>query len=62
MNNVFRIYIRFLSYLATNLIIRILLSKREPVLLRHLWVLRTAIFNDILNLKRDNIKSLKQVP
>ena len=89
MKNVFRIYIPFLLYLATNSIIRILLRKRESVLLRHLWVLqpwlrpsahieiippharktsgtegkgvlRTAIYNDILNLKRhDNIKSLK---
>ena len=94
MKNVFRIYIPFLLYLATNSIIRILLPKRESVL--HLWVLlpwlrptaedvsafgqhrkfppharkttgtegkgvlRTAIYNDILNLKRhDNIKSLK---
>ena len=39
MKNVFRIYIPFLLYLATNSIIRILLPKRESVLLRHLWVL-----------------------
>ena len=88
MKNVLRIYIPFLLYLATNSFIRILLSKRESALLRHLWVLlpglrptaedvstfgqhrkfppharktsgtegkgvlRTAISNDILNLKR----------